>query len=390
MRVAILNLTGGGLSGGSRKYLLNMIPRLVADPAIEALLCATPSGLNLADWFGDLPKVKFVSCRPVGFFNGIFSYKDNNLKRELEEFKTQVLYVPLDRYVKFSDVPTVVMIRNMEPYKGSFDDDPLSEKMKKTIQAKLARRASERADRVIAVSEFVRDFLIQVWRIDPEKIALIYHGAELQESNQLGEKPLCIPDTWEEKFIFSAGSVRPARGLEDLIHAIVMGHGLGRECLGVVVAGETTRSMTEYREKLTDILRQAGAEKQLIWADSLDDAQMRWCYRNCRAFVMTSRVEACPNIAIESLAHSGVNVVADNPPLPEFFQSSAVYYRPGDTGSLLATLDKALSVSEDERARYLREGQTRAKDFSWDTTASLTIETLMHAITDSKVSTGKS
>jgi len=43
MRVAILNLTGGRISGGYRKYLQIVFPRMAKDPTIEEILCATPT-----------------------------------------------------------------------------------------------------------------------------------------------------------------------------------------------------------------------------------------------------------------------------------------------------------------------------------------------------------
>lgn len=51
MRVAILNLTGGGISGGYRKYLQNVIPRMAKDLAIEEILCASPSSIDIQSWF---------------------------------------------------------------------------------------------------------------------------------------------------------------------------------------------------------------------------------------------------------------------------------------------------------------------------------------------------
>jgi hypothetical protein len=42
MRLAVVNLTGGGFSGGYKKYLENMLPRLAEHSEVEALLCASP------------------------------------------------------------------------------------------------------------------------------------------------------------------------------------------------------------------------------------------------------------------------------------------------------------------------------------------------------------
>jgi len=387
MRIAIVNLTGGGLSGGYKKYLLNILPRLSIDPSIEQVLCASPHRLPVTDWFGELPKVKFISCNPMGFLNSLTSLKDRPLQKALEQFNPHVLFVPLDRYIRFRDIPTVVMIRNMEPYVGSFGHDTLSEQIRKSIQAMLARRASKRADRVIAVSRFVRDFLVRQWEIDSERISLIYHGVELPKLDNRGEKPLFLPNDWQGRFIFSAGSVRPARGLEDLVDALVLSHRSGRDWPGILFAGETVPSMIGYRETLTRVLREAGAESRLIWAGSLNDAQMTWCYRNCQTFVMTSRVEACPNIAMEALAHGAVNVAANNPPLPEFFQSLATFYEPGDAASLVMAVDKALSTSATQRVQQTMQGRTRAKEFSWESTVGLTLEALKNAVAGAGITT---
>ena len=64
MRVAIINLTGGGISGGYRKYLCNVLPLMAKHDAIEDILCASPGSIDVQDWFDPLPKVEFVSCRP--------------------------------------------------------------------------------------------------------------------------------------------------------------------------------------------------------------------------------------------------------------------------------------------------------------------------------------
>ena len=39
------------MSGGYRKYLLNVIPRMADNPAVSALLCASPKSVNVQDWF---------------------------------------------------------------------------------------------------------------------------------------------------------------------------------------------------------------------------------------------------------------------------------------------------------------------------------------------------
>ena len=65
MKVAIVNLTAGGMSGGYRKYLKNIIPRLAGHPKMDAILCAAPSQINIHGEFDKLLNVQFVSCKPL-------------------------------------------------------------------------------------------------------------------------------------------------------------------------------------------------------------------------------------------------------------------------------------------------------------------------------------
>ena len=72
MRIAITNITGGGMSGGYKKYLQNVLPRLAVYSDVEAILCASPKSIKVQDWFRFLPKVIFItyksfkckSCKP--------------------------------------------------------------------------------------------------------------------------------------------------------------------------------------------------------------------------------------------------------------------------------------------------------------------------------------
>ena len=63
MRIAIINITGGGISGGYQKYLINILPRITVHHEVEAILCASPASLNVESWFGSLSDVEFIDCK---------------------------------------------------------------------------------------------------------------------------------------------------------------------------------------------------------------------------------------------------------------------------------------------------------------------------------------
>ena len=63
MKIAIVNLTGGGISGGYKKYLINVLPKIAVHSEVETMLCASPLSIDIQDWFGFLPKVNFIMGR---------------------------------------------------------------------------------------------------------------------------------------------------------------------------------------------------------------------------------------------------------------------------------------------------------------------------------------
>jgi glycosyltransferase involved in cell wall biosynthesis len=98
-------------------------------------------------------------------------------------------------------------------------------------------------------------------------------------------------------------------------------------------------------------------------------------------FLMTSRVEACPNIALEAMSHGAVCLAADNPPLPEIFQEAALYYRPKCGEALAQAISAALAYSPDEAEVRRVRAQQRAGDFTWEETTDRTVHEFHRAIT---------
>ena len=132
MRIAIINMTGGGMSGGYRKYLRNVIPRMAAHPGVEALLCASPDCVNIKDLFSPLPSVKFVNCTSYR----LFGYGNNSeLIRCLRDFSPDVLFVPTERFFRLGEIPVVNMIRNMEPFVSRINGYPISERLKILVKS---------------------------------------------------------------------------------------------------------------------------------------------------------------------------------------------------------------------------------------------------------------
>lgn len=187
MRIAILNLTAGGMSGGYRKYLCNVIPRLAIRHEIERILCISPAGLAVKGWIGELTNVEYASCQPLG---SLVCNKNPGITTLLKKFSPDVIFVPVERSFSFKNVPVVTMIQNMEPFAG-VDEERVLQKLKNLFHIISAKKAARKAQRVIAVSEFVKNFLINRWGIPGIKLTGCITGAKHQKKIILSGLQTC-------------------------------------------------------------------------------------------------------------------------------------------------------------------------------------------------------
>jgi glycosyltransferase involved in cell wall biosynthesis len=209
MKVALVNLTSGGLSGGYAKYLGALLPLLEQDPRVSALSVFAAPGVAASPVFTG-------RVRTWPEHDGTRGYR--SLRDQLAALAPDVIFFPTARLVRAGAIPTVVMVRNMEPLTVPFGGNTWREGLRNLARARAARAACRRASRVVAVSQFVKSFLMQRWRIDEERVGVVYHGIDPVESGPPASRPDAL--SGDAPFLFTAGSVRPARGLEDVIGAL--------------------------------------------------------------------------------------------------------------------------------------------------------------------------
>lgn len=370
MHVVLANLTNGGLSGGSRKYLEVLAPMLARHPAVSRLdLFAPPQAVE------SLHKSTRLAWESW-LYNDV-SHGFRGLRREILKRRPDVVFVPSARWIDCGPTPVVAMVRNMEPLAVPFAGNPWLEALRTLARRWVAQRACRRADRIIAVSNFVRDYLVDTWKLPVEKVATVYHGIDLPQASDEARRPAALANL-NQPFLFTAGSVRPYRALEDAVGAMpqILKQ---REELTLVIGGETEPAMQPYRNRLQKQAEDLGCAHRILWIGKLSQAEMAWCFQQCEAFLMTSRVEACPNTVLEALSQSCINISTTSPPMPEMFGEAALYYSAGNCQDLARQVETALNLDTSERKNRQSAARSRAAEFSWQRTMEETTRQLLHA-----------
>ncbi len=342
---------------------------MLRHPRLREIIVFLPPGFS-ALFAGILPP----ECLRQ-FDNGFLGRRQ--LRREILRISPDVVFFPGNQWMNLGKIPSVSMVQSMLPMVMPFGGNGWLDIAKNLVRARLTRIACQRADRVIAISDYVRQFLEDTWQIAPDRIGMVYHGVNPPPAADAQKIPGSLPPDWSGKFLFTAGSMHPYRGLGDVIEAMTVLASQGVRPLLVIAGGvDLDHTQRPYFQRMQKLAEKSGVQAQIAWTGHLNAAEMSWCYSHCRLFLMTSRVEACPNIALEAMSHGAFCLAANNSPLPEFFQTAALYYRPKSGAALAQAISVALAHSPEAADEMRLRARRRAGDFSWRDTTERTIHEL--------------
>ena len=172
-------------------------------------------------------------------------------------------------------------------------------------------RALQRADHVLAVSEFTKRKMVQGHGVPGEKISVLPNTFDARRFCP-GEVDPSVRDEFKlpqaGKLLLSVGRLaEPSRmkGFDRVIEA------MPRILEAVPEARYVIGGTGPDRARLEGLARECGVREQVIFAGFVPDDRLAALYRSCDAFVMPSKKEGFGIVFLEALA-CGLPVVAGN------------------------------------------------------------------------------
>ncbi len=171
------------------------------------------------------------------------------------------------------------------------------------ILPKIEKRALKSVDKIIAVSDYTKDRILQTYHIPSEMVDVIYNGANFddciftQEDLDEARKQLGLPDL---PVILFVGRVDdPRKGLDVLIRAFRKVLDEVDATLLVVGKGDQTVARDHAGPALD----------RMVFTGFVDDINLKKCYALCDLYVCPSRLEGFGLTILEAFA-AGKPVVA--------------------------------------------------------------------------------
>ncbi len=375
--------------------------------AIKAAQIAPGGGLThlnkMIEWFGKLaPEIKFVILGKKGqerlFMPAPGNFKYNYYKlpslnlpaqlfwerhilpKTLHELKADLLFEPGNRGALTLPCPKVTLVHNIAPFNDEYLQSESGYQKMRQILLRHATLESMKASRgIIFISEYCQKLFSELINMTAIKSRVVYHG-KLEPDEIKGDETAPARLGISGPYLLSVSDIWRYKKIHEMIKSYLLALERYQSLSPLVIAG--ANYSPAYYDQIRQTIRQSRYSNHVIFTGQVPQAEVQALYKNCRAFLFPSVIEACPNILIEALAAGCAIASSGRGVMPEIAGDAALYFDPDnldDFSSKIISIVKDRDLNSSLRCR----AQKRARFFSWENTARETLD-FFHEVLDAE------
>jgi glycosyltransferase involved in cell wall biosynthesis len=233
----------------------------------------------------------------------------------------------------------------------------------------LLRRVTERAQRVICVSEHTRRDLEQLLPKLAGRTRVVLNGVD---ARFLGASAAPLPAAVRSPYLLCVANRKPHKNLEMAVRALAR---LADTALQLVVAGEGGT----HWSRVMQVAEQFGVAARVVDVGVVDDVVLHALYQHAECLLAPSRYEGFGLPVLEAMACGTPVVAARTTSIPEV-AGDAARLVDDDDDEAMAREVTALRTSAEFRAMCIEAGRKRAATFTWERSAAETAAVLLEAV----------
>lgn len=304
------------------------------------------------------PVVLFPQARHPFLFIWFFEL---SVPRKLRRLKADLFYSP-DGYLSLrSKVPQVVEFHdlNFEHFPG---DMP---KIHLWHYKQFFPKFAAKARRIVTVSEFSKQDIVDCYGVSPDKIDVAYNGV-----NEVF-KPLDAHQQAQVRAKYSdgcpyfmfVGSLHPRKNLARLFTAFDLFKRQQPSSVKLLIVGEK-RWWTEPIQKAYDAM---SCKEEVVFTGRLSAEDLHQVTASALASVYVSYFEGFGIPILEAFKSDTPVITSNVTSMPEVAGDAALLVDPFNEASIAEAMVKVMD--EGLRQELIEKGRLRVRDFSWDQAA---------------------
>jgi len=238
---------------------------------------------------------------------------------------------------------------------------------KRKLKMDQLQRQADRADRIVAISNYTRNEILRHLEVDGKKISVIYNGVDAGPHHAV--KPAFIPG---QKFFFTIGIIAQKKNFHVLLPLLQ-----AFDDRVLVIAGHRGGA---YAEQIVARAKSLGVADRVILPGEVSEEEKAWLYQNCEAFLFPSLAEGFGLPVIEAMSCGKPAFISSLTSLPEVGGPHAFYFRDFQPEHMVEVVRSGLKeyAERPDMATAIKAWTSR---FSWEAAASQYLEIYQSLVT---------
>ena len=252
----------------------------------------------------------------------------------------------------------------------------------------VIKQAIKRSQKVITVSNFTKNDILEQFKIPEEKIVVTYEGvANLHKGNDDSfsvklnyQENNLVENVLKNDFLLYVGNAYPHKNLEFLLRVFKNIREI-KPNLRLVLIGKEDYFYNKLRNFALSInlLKSNSEDSPVVFADYVPDRQLLVFYQKASAYIFPSLYEGFGLPPLEAMAQSCPVISASASSLPEILGQAALYFNPKEEEELKKRVLELLD-NESLRSELINKGKEQIKKYSWEECARQTFSVYEQAL----------
>jgi len=363
-------------SGGLGVYLYRLVDYLCRiqttyKKCIFVALDSYPCG------FPESSHARFV---PVGLHSNRplqrIAFESLAWRHLLSREKIDLLHSPLSYIPLGVTRPTVVTIHDLR----AFREPEAYSLVRGQFIRHMVARSIRKACHLIAISEFTRSEIADLFNVPDEKISVIYQGVDHYRFSQSASdrewQEIRLSYGIPENYILSVGHLEPRKNYVRLLHGyhlLVRRH--GAEIPALVIVGRENWKFDEIYQTVNKL----NLNKNIKFTHFVKDQHLAAIYQHAQVFITASIYEGFGITPLESMAAGTPVACSNHSALPEVVGEAALLFDPFSVEEISDAMYQLL-YNQDQRAKLNKNAKSRLQLFDWDKTNKQTLKTYQNVL----------
>jgi glycosyltransferase involved in cell wall biosynthesis len=292
-----------------------------------------------------------------------------------------ILFSPAESTVLLSPIPSILAIRNLNPYFGKLVAGEGKWGISKSVRLKflktLSKLSAKKSKKVIFVSDFSKNGISKQLGIPSEKAETIYHGIKKEVFTE--DKNGSISDDLKEKldkignYILSVSSIYSFKNYAALLKAYSKLKSDLMDKYSIVIAGKILE--IKHYKTLLNLADELGIRNRVHFLGKVEHKFIPYLFSRATIFVHPSFLETFGHTLVESMAAGVPVIAADSPAIPEILGGAGLLFDPRNPAELAGKMTRVLE-DKDLQKELIKKGLARTNQYSWKKSATETLQVL--------------